>query len=130
MWIISYSQAGNLWNDRKLSIPLTQCWDLGIYHKVHKDICTMSITSLFVLAITSSHEECIDWLYSGTQIIRNTLFKKKKNKTGVCWRRASQPTPVFLSGESTWTEEPGRLQSMGLQSVEHNWMTKHSTYIK
>ena len=25
------------------------------------------------------------------------------------WRRAWQPTPVFLPGESPWTEEPGRL---------------------
>ena len=24
------------------------------------------------------------------------------------WRRAWQPTPVFLPGESPWTEEPGR----------------------
>ena len=24
-----------------------------------------------------------------------------------------QPTPVFLPGESQWTEEPGGLQSMG-----------------
>ena len=29
---------------------------------------------------------------------------------------AWQPTPVFLTGESLWTEEPGGLQSMGLQS--------------
>ena len=29
-------------------------------------------------------------------------------------------TPVFLSGESPWTEEPGRLQFMGLQRVEHD----------
>ena len=28
------------------------------------------------------------------------------------WRRAWQPMSVFLSGESTWTEEPSRLQSM------------------
>ena len=27
--------------------------------------------------------------------------------------RARQPTPVFLPGKSPWTEEPGRLQSMG-----------------
>ena len=33
------------------------------------------------------------------------------------WRRAWQPTPVFLSGESPWTEEAGELQSMGLQRV-------------
>ena len=28
--------------------------------------------------------------------------------------------PVFLPGESPWTEEPGRLQSMGLQRVRHD----------
>ena len=28
-----------------------------------------------------------------------------------------QPTSVFLPRESPWTEEPGRLQSMGLQRV-------------
>ena len=42
------------------------------------------------------------------------------------WRRTWQPTPVFLPGESPWTEEPGRLQSMGPQRVGHDWMTKHS----
>ena len=35
-------------------------------------------------------------------------------------------TPVFLSGESPWTEEPGGLQSMGLQRVGHDWLTNHS----
>ena len=30
------------------------------------------------------------------------------------WRRAWQPTPVFLPGESPQTEEPGGLQSMGV----------------
>ena len=43
------------------------------------------------------------------------------------WRRAWQPTPVFLPGESAWTEEPGMLQSMGSQRVGYNWVTKHST---
>ena len=32
------------------------------------------------------------------------------------WKRAWQPTPVFLPGESPWTEEPGGLQFIGLQS--------------
>ena len=31
------------------------------------------------------------------------------------WKRAWQPTPVLLPGEFPWTEEPGRLQSMGSQ---------------
>ena len=43
------------------------------------------------------------------------------------WRRAWQPTPIFLPGESPWTEKPGGLQSMGLQRVRHDWVTKHST---
>ena len=34
------------------------------------------------------------------------------------WRREGQPTPVFLPGESPWTAEPGRLQSMGLQELD------------
>ena len=36
------------------------------------------------------------------------------------WRRAWQPTSVFLPGESLWTEEPGRLPSMGSQRVGHD----------
>jgi len=35
------------------------------------------------------------------------------------WRRAWQPTPVLLPGESPWTEKPGGLQSMGSQRVRH-----------
>ena len=35
-------------------------------------------------------------------------------------RREWQPTPVFLPGESPRTEEPGRLQSLGSQRVEHD----------
>ena len=36
------------------------------------------------------------------------------------WRRAWQPTLVFLPVESPWTEEPGRLQSMASQRVRHD----------
>ena len=44
------------------------------------------------------------------------------------WRRACNPLPVFLSGESPWIEEPGRLQSRGSQRVGHDWVTEHSAY--
>ena len=44
------------------------------------------------------------------------------------WRRAWQPTPVFLPGESQWTEEPGRLQSLGLWRVRHDWVTNTFTF--
>ena len=29
--------------------------------------------------------------------------------------------PSILAREIPWTEEPGRLQSMGLQTAEHDW---------
>jgi len=35
------------------------------------------------------------------------------------WRRAWQPIPVFLPGESPWTEELGGLQSMGSRRLGH-----------
>ena len=38
----------------------------------------------------------------------------------ISWRRAWQPTPVFLPGVPPWTEEPGRLQPIGLQRVGHD----------
>ena len=43
------------------------------------------------------------------------------------WRSARQPTPVFLFGESPWTEEPGGLQSMGSSRVRNNWVSKHTS---
>ena len=32
----------------------------------------------------------------------------------------------ILACEIPWTEEPGQLQSMGLQRVRHNWVTEHA----
>ena len=43
------------------------------------------------------------------------------------WRKVWQPTPVFLPGQSPWTEEPGGLHFMGSRRVGHNWVTKHRT---
>ena len=41
-----------------------------------------------------------------------SLGQKNGSSLGPPWRRAWQPTPVFLPGGSPWTEEPGGLQSM------------------
>ena len=47
--------------------------------------------------------------------VKETWVGKK-----VLWRRAWQPTPVFLREESPRTEEPGGLQSLGSQRVGHD----------
>ena len=44
------------------------------------------------------------------------------------WNSKWQLTPIFFAWKIPWTEEPGRLQSMSLQRVRHNWGTKHSTF--
>ena len=42
------------------------------------------------------------------------------------WRRERLPTPVFW--RIPWTEDPGRVQSMRLQRVRHNWeICTHTT---
>ena len=43
------------------------------------------------------------------------------------WRRPWQPTPVFLPGESSWTEEPGGLQPMRSQRVRLDWAAQLSS---
>ena len=41
------------------------------------------------------------------------------------WRRKWQPTPVFSTWRIPWPEEPGRLQSKGLQRIKHDWVHRH-----
>ena len=46
----------------------------------------------------------------------------------LCWEdplvEGMQLSPVFLPGESPWTEEPAGLQSLRSQRVRHDWVTK------
>ena len=46
----------------------------------------------------------------------------------ISWRRAWQPTPVFLPGEFPRTEEPGSPQSTGMQRVGHDCVTNTSHF--
>ena len=43
------------------------------------------------------------------------------------WRRKYQPSPV-LRWRIPWTEEPGRLQSMGLQRVRYDCETNYFNF--
>ena len=51
------------------------------------------------------------------------------------WRRAWLPTPVFLPGESPWTEGPGGLHPWGrkeldtIEGTEHAWTYRNPAYI-
>ena len=39
----------------------------------------------------------------------------------ISWRKKWQPTSRILASKIPWTEEPGGLQSMGLQRLRHDW---------
>ena len=41
----------------------------------------------------------------------------------ILWRRARQLTPVFVPGESPWTEEPSRLDSSSVQLLSWVWLS-------
>ena len=45
------------------------------------------------------------------------------------WKRAWHSTPVFLPGESPWTEEPGGPQSIGSHRVGHDWSSARMPHL-
>ena len=60
------------------------------------------------------------WAFLVAQTVKNPPAMWETWVEKIPWRRAWQPTPVFLPGESPWTEEHGRLQSTGSQRVGHD----------
>ena len=64
--------------------------------------------------------------YSGSSLVAQTVKNLPKwGRPGfdpwvrkIHWRRAWQPTPVFLPGESPWTEEPGGHSPWGCTELD------------
>ena len=58
------------------------------------------------------------WVSFVAELVKNppAMWETWVQSLGWAW----QPTPVFLSAESPWTEEPDGLQSMGSQRVGHD----------
>ena len=63
------------------------------------------------------------WASLVDQMVKNLPAMWETWVGKILCRRAWQPTPVFLPGESPWTEEPGGLQPMGSQSW--TWLSTH-----
>ena len=92
--------------------------------------CGLGCSTVYGIFLDQESNPC---LLHGRQILNHWTTREvpddfKVNNTlhlFICkpWRRAWQPIPVFLPGEShgqKWS------QSMDLQRVRHNWATKHS----
>ena len=69
------------------------------------------------------------WRFPGGTSAKESTCQCRRQKRHKCdpwvrkipWRRAWQPTPVYLPGESPWTEESGGLQSIEYHRVRHDW---------
>ena len=99
----------------------------------HSKVCALFIKEpifLFKIIYISLNKNCVHLRYTAGL----PLWLSSKESTCQCWRhgfdpwvgkihwrRAWQPTPVFLPGESHGQRS---LQSMGLQRVRHNLATK------
>ena len=72
------------------------------------------------------------WPFLVAQIVKNPPALWETWVPSLGWKdpleEGMQPTPVFLPGESPWTEELGRLQSMGiLQARILEWVVMPSS---
>ena len=84
---------------------------------------TEALFSLFIRQQARKVKQCIfisqkNFVLSQIQAMWETGFNPWVWK--IPWRKAWPPTPVFLPGESAWTEEPDGLQSMMSERVGHN----------
>ena len=60
------------------------------------------------------------WVFLVAQLVNNLSAMQETWGGKIPLKRAWQPTPVFLPGESPGTEEAGGLQSTGSQRVEYD----------
>ena len=64
------------------------------------------------------------WASLVTQVVKNVPAIWEAWVRSLGWEDTLEEgmatPPVFLPGESLWTDEPGGLESMGLQRVRHN----------
>ena len=81
------------------------------------------------------------WFYNVSYSWASLVAQRTKNRRLQCGRPGPIPGLGRVPGEGNgyplqyscwripWTEEPGGLQSMGLQTVKHNWATfTHSCF--
>ena len=63
----------------------------------------------------------------GAQMAKNPPAMRETWVRSLCWKdpleKGSATHSSIVAWRIPWTEEPGRLQSMGLQRVRHDWVT-------
>ena len=101
----------------KWKLPCSYCITFSLKFKVlYSQIVTTNLYSL----PGNSHGQrslvrCIH------RVVKSQIWLSNFTFTVMHGRRTWQPTPAFLPGDPQGREEPGRLLSMGLHRVRHDW---------
>ena len=70
-----------------------------------------------------------NWGFPGGSVVKHSSAMQETWVRKIPWRRKWLPTPVFLPGDSPWTEEPGSLHSIGPHRVGHDWSNLACTHM-
>ena len=123
-WSIMPHHGMDIWQTQPITM---EAGHLGGQPKLEA-LCLSALAHCCVLSRLLWGDGTSLWLRSKEttcQCRRHESFRFNPWKGKMPWRRKWQPTPIFLPEKIPWTEEPGRLQSMGPQRTGHNWVTKH-----
>ena len=143
-WAAILSLRGSSWtrDQTHVSVFFLGSWVLYHWHHVGSSVFShnpyniplteSNQVQLLVVYSEGSETKKIEWTCSRASQVELKVKNLPANAgdlrdtgsipgSGRSWRRAWQPTAVFLPGESPQTEEFGKLQFMGLQKVRHDW---------
>ena len=83
--------------------------------------------SNIIILIFLSYDPVKGWASLVAQAVKNLSAMWETWVQSMSWKdpleKGTATYPSILAWRILWPEEPGRLQSMGLQRVRHNWVT-------
>ena len=110
---------------------LTSTFHLSTVSPADSCPCDVSPSSVWVVwnhipwFSTVSFSRMFWWLRQSLPAVQETWVRSLGQEDPL--EEEMETHSSILSWKTLWTEEPGRLQSMGLQRIGHDWVTKTST---
>ena len=109
----------------------TEEWGLGTWTREvggHFQLFTVSFLQKLRVLSNSSYHHVFPIAFPGVSMVKNSSTKAEDVGSASGSGRSpgvGNGNPLqYLPGRILWTEDPGRLQSLGSQRVGHDWATK------
>ena len=106
------------------------------YHKKFSSCATShTVTTVFLVKeLLRPTLVATLWTFLVAQMVKNLSAMWETQVRLLCWEKLLEKGMAtysrILAWKIPWTEEPGGLQSMGLQRVGHDWATNTFTFIQ